>query len=105
MMNGEKTRCLLCGKPAERGAYRNPNQRPNTIPGWKYDCSGDCPPYALQEPAHHHIELFIKGDKEREIIAYFLKDRYDSRGYSEPYFEIYFDDLIGLGLVRPGSIS
>jgi hypothetical protein len=49
---------------------------------------------------HHHIELFIKGDKEREIIADFLKDKYDSRGYTEPYFEIFYEDLIGLGLVK-----
>ena len=102
-MSREETRCLLCGKPAERGVYRNPNQKPDTVSGWKYDCRGDCPPYALQEAAHHHIELFIKDNNGREMIAEFLKDKYNSRGYSEPYFEIFFEDLHGLGLVELGT--
>ena len=96
----ENTKCLLCGKAAERHGYRNPDQKPNTASGWKYKCSGACPPYALQEGIYHHIELFIKDNEKRAIIANYLKEKYDSRGYEEPYFEIFFDDLRKLGLVK-----
>jgi hypothetical protein len=96
----EKTICLLCDEPAERRGYISPDQKPNTAAGWKYDCSGDCPPYALQGGTHHHIEVFIKDEEKRAIIANFLKEKYNSRGYEEPYFEIFFDDLCKLGLVK-----
>ena len=99
-MSKEKANCLLCGSLAERQGYMSPEQNPGTVPGWKYDCSGDCPPYALQDGIHHHIEIFIKEKESRAIIASYLKKRYKHRGYTEPYFEIFFNDLRKLGLVK-----
>ena len=98
-MSAETTKCFLCGAPAERKGYISPDQEPNTVPGWKYDCSGECPPYALGGGTHHHIETFIKKPEDRMLIADFLKRQYDKRGYEEPYFEISFKHLRTLGLV------
>jgi len=79
MSDWEKTKCILCGKNAERHPYSD--RTPRNIEdyfGWKYKCE-ECPLYAIGGEWHPYIEYFAL-DEEKKALAEYLKNNPDTEG-------------------------
>ena len=49
MKGPESATCILCGAPAKRSHYG--------AHGWKYECSGRCPHFAVSGDLHYLLEI------------------------------------------------
>jgi len=78
MINGEKCKCLLCGHPAERNVFKDPQETSELAVGYKYECP-ECGFYAFGNDVHGWLELF--GTKERkEKLSEYIKNNPDEKG-------------------------
>jgi len=74
MSDWEKTKCILCGKNAERHVFKDPL-------GDKYKCD-ECPLYAVAGFWNDWIKRFATEDEKKALTNY-LKLHPDKQGFKE----------------------
>lgn len=79
MSDWEKTKCLLCGKEAEKHTYKD---------GYKFQC-GECPLFAVPGYWYFWIETQSTSN-EKHALATYLKNHPDPKGN----FQVIDEDFI-----------